>query len=75
MALRGLQAVGEEALARQYARRYYNACLNLYLKTDTIWENISPEQCDQPKQAAGSDFCGWGALAPIAVYREFIQGE
>lgn len=75
MALRGLQAVGEEALARQYARRYYNACLNLYLKTDTIWENISPEQCDQPKQAAGSDFCGWGALAPIAVYREFIQDK
>ena len=73
MVLRGLKAVGRGELARDIARRYYNANLNLYLKTGTIWENISPEQCAREKRRSCSDFTGWGALAPIAIYNEFIR--
>ena len=74
MVLRGLSAAGAKEEAKYFAKRYYNACLNLFLKTGTVWENISPEQCLEPKKAgAGSDFAGWGNLAPIAVYKEFIE--
>lgn len=75
MVLRGLRACRQEELARELARRYYNANLNLFLKTGTIWENISPEQCAAPKRRACNDFTGWGALAPIAIYHEFIKGQ
>ncbi|MBO4552888.1 hypothetical protein J5754_00565 [bacterium] len=74
MALRGLKAMGAMEEAKYFAKRYYNANLNLFLKTGTVWENISPEQCLEPKRAgAGSDFAGWGNLPPIAVYKEFIE--
>lgn len=73
MVLRGLKANGLEKEAKYFAKRYYNANLNLFLKTGTIWENISPEQSLNPKGAAGPDFCGWGNLAPIAIYKEFLE--
>ena len=73
MALRGLKVLGYEKEARLFAKRYYNACLNLFLKTGTIWENISPEQCLDKKANAGPDFTGWSALTPIAVYKEFVE--
>ena len=73
MALRGLRANGLEKEAKYFAKRYYNANLNLFLKTGTIWENISPEQSLEPKAWAGPDFSGWGNLAPIAIYKEFIE--
>lgn len=71
MAIRGLRDCGFEAEAESFARRWYNACANLFVETGTVWENISPEQCDHPKNWAMNDFCGWGALAPIAIPAEF----
>lgn len=72
VAIRGLMKLGEQDLALDFARRYYNANAQLWRKTGTIFENISPEQCDHPKNRAGSDFCGWGALAPVALYKELL---
>ncbi len=70
-AIAGLRAYGFEAEAEDIARRWYNACANLYVNTGTVWENISPEQCDRNKNVSMKDFCGWGALAPVAIPAEF----
>lgn len=71
IAIKGLLAWGERNFAEDAARRYYNANAALFEKTGTIWENISPEQCDHVKERSGRDFCGWGAIAPIALPAEF----
>ena len=71
IALHGLVACGETAFAEDSARRYYNANAALWETTGTVWENVSPEQCDHPKEISGRDFCGWGALAPVALPVEF----
>ena len=58
-------------LAQQLARKWYNANARLFELTGTIWENVSPEQCDRPKQMSGREFCGWSALAPVTLPVEF----
>lgn len=73
VAIRGLMKLGQKELALDFTRRYYNACAELWRKTHTIYENISPEQCDHPKERSGTDFCGWGALAPVALYKELLE--
>jgi hypothetical protein len=40
--------------------------------TGTFWENYSPDSL-APGRVARPDFCGWTALAPIAVLREFVS--
>lgn len=69
--LRGLVECGYATFAEEAARRYYNANAALFEKTGTIWENLSAEQCDHVKERSGRDFCGWGAIAPIALPAEF----
>jgi neutral trehalase len=71
MVLRGLQIYGYTSLARDIAGRFYQATRAIWQKTGTIWENYSPEQCETPLPH-GQDFCGWSALAPISIYREFV---
>ena len=71
VALHGLLEWGERDFAEDAARRYYNANAALFESTGTVWENISPEQCEHPKEMSGRDFCGWGALAPVALPAEF----
>ncbi len=73
VALCGLRNIGREAAAKKYAQRYYAAYAELYRSTGTIWENISPEQYDCPKKVSAPDFCGWGALVPVTIAREFLQ--
>ncbi len=72
MTLRGLRLYNEEKLARQIADRFYRATRRIWENTGTIWENYSPDQCETPSPSAGRDFCGWSALAPISIYREFL---
>ena len=67
VAIRGLQTLGFEKEAQELGRRYYNATFELWKATGTIWENLSSQQCDHPKVRSGRDFCGWGALAPVAL--------
>lgn len=73
MVLRGLLKYGKDALANQLAERFYESVFNIWQKTGTVWENYSPLQCDTPSEAAGRDFCGWSALAPVAICREFVE--
>jgi hypothetical protein len=72
MLLRGLRRCRAEATARQLARAYYWAVAQVFEATGTFWENYSPDFL-APGRIARSDFCGWTALAPIAVLREFIS--
>jgi hypothetical protein len=72
MLLRGLRRCGAEATARQLARAYYWAVAQVFQTTGTFWENYSPDSL-APGRIAREDFCGWTALAPIAVLREFIS--
>ena len=67
MTILGLKSYGYVKEAEQVARRFYNANAELFVRTGTIWEDISPEQCHEPKARACRDFCGWSALAPIAL--------
>jgi len=72
MVLKGLQANNRTGLARELAQRYYNGIYRLFEQTGTIWENVSPEQGETPPGQSQPDFCGWSALGPITIYREFI---
>ena len=73
MILCGLRRCGRMETARLIAARLHAAVWDRYRKTGTIWENYSPEQPDRPTRGQ-PDFCGWSALAPITVYREFLAG-
>lgn len=67
MTILGLKSYGYVKEAEQVARRFYNANAELFVRTGTIWEDISAEQSHEAKSRACRDFCGWSALAPIAL--------
>jgi hypothetical protein len=71
MILRGLSRYGKNDLAREIAEQYYWAVAEVYKKTGTFWENYAPAEISQGSQAA-KDFCGWTALVPISVLKEYI---
>jgi hypothetical protein len=70
----GLRKYGYEKNARQIAEKFYKATLHVWEATGTIWENYLPEYSDrEPGRVSSPDFCGWSALAPITIYREFLN--
>lgn len=71
MTLRGLTKVGEDDLARLLAAKIYENVAIVFEATDTFWENYAPDLISYGMPAK-KDFCGWTALIPIAVYREYI---
>lgn len=71
MVFRGLRHVGEEELARNLARKFYDVVNFVFERTGTLWENYAPELWSYGKPAK-EDFCGWTALVPIAIGREFV---
>ena len=73
MTLCGLRRYGRMDLAKDIATRFYTAAYKIWEKTGTIWENYSPLQCEKESPAASPDFCGWSALIPITIYREFCN--
>lgn len=69
MTIEGLRAYGRHALAARLARAWYNGNARLFELHGTVYENISPHF---GQRGTGSpDFCGWGALAPVALPSEF----
>lgn len=68
--IRGLLACGRSAEARVIAEKWYDACAEMWVRTGTVLENLSPEQVEHKRRRCCVDFCGWGALAPIALPRE-----
>ncbi|NAS10742.1 MGH1-like glycoside hydrolase domain-containing protein [Poritiphilus flavus] len=71
MVLKGLTAVGEDSLARELAARVYENVAIVFEATGTFWENYAPDLISYGMPAK-KDFCGWTALIPISVYKEYI---
>ncbi|MEX2606568.1 MAG: trehalase family glycosidase, partial [Kiritimatiellia bacterium] len=72
MVLCGLRKQGREDLARELAGRMFAVVETVFQQTGTFWENVAPEfpAYGNPSRP---DFCGWSALIPIAVSREFLN--
>jgi hypothetical protein len=73
MVLRGLTAVGRDALAHEIARNHLDNVVAVYQKTGTVYENYAPESA-APGTPAKPDFVGWTGLPPIAVLLEYVFG-
>ena len=71
MVLKGLSAYGQEDLAHDLATKVYDNVAAVFEATDTFWENYAPDLVSYGMPAK-KDFCGWTALIPIAVYKEYI---
>lgn len=71
MVLKGLSANNEGNLAKELASKIYKNVSIVYEATGTFWENYAPDLISYGMPAK-KDFCGWTALIPIAVYKEYI---
>jgi len=72
MVLKGLSESGEHTMAQHLARKVYSAVAAVYVATDTFWENYAPELAAYGLPSK-QNYCGWSAIFPMTVYREFIQ--
>ncbi len=70
MVIRGLSRCGAHGLAGRLARAYYRGVAEVFRQTGTFWENYAPDTLS-PGTPARPDFCGWSAIAPITLYREY----
>jgi len=71
--LGGLERVGCRQLAHEIARNDLEEVTRVFERTETLWENYSPEKAE-PGNPAKRDFVGWGGLAPIAGLLEYVFG-
>ena len=73
MLICGLRSCGEAEAARKIAHAWYNANAELFVREKTVFENIPPvrELIGKRNRKPGRDFCGWGALAPVALIAEW----
>ena len=74
LAIRGLCEYGFREEAETLARRWYNCCAALWEKTGGIYENLSSEQFDHPKERSFPDYAGHGCLTPVALPAIFGWG-
>ncbi|GAA4275005.1 trehalase family glycosidase [Aquimarina gracilis] len=72
MVLKGLKVCGQDTLAKRLAQKTYQSVAEVFAMTHTFWENYSPDLISYGMPAK-KDFCGWTALIPIAVYKEFVS--
>jgi hypothetical protein len=75
LAIRGLCEYGHRTEAEKLARLWYNCCAALYEKTGGIYENLSSEQFDHPKERSFPDYAGHGCLTPVALPAMFGWGN
>ncbi|WP_437398665.1 MGH1-like glycoside hydrolase domain-containing protein [Flagellimonas lutimaris] len=71
MVIKGLSNVGEHELAKHLAKITYHGVAQVFEATDTFWENYAPDLIAYGMPSK-KDFCGWTALVPIALYKEYI---
>ena len=64
---------GEIEAARKIAHGWYNGNAEYFVRHRTVFENIMPdyEYIGKRRHHSGRDFCGWGALAPVAIPAEW----
>jgi len=71
MVLKGLTKAGKHTLARDLAKIVYKNVSIVFEATGTLWENYAPDLISYGMPAK-KDFCGWTALIPISIYKEYI---
>lgn len=82
MTLKGIEKYGKFELARSLSERILHHMSRTYREFEphTIWECYSPTapepalSCDPVPIPVRRDFCGWSALAPIALLIENVIG-
>ncbi len=72
MVIKGLMRYNQKQLATKLAKQYYWCVAEVYKKTKTFWENYAPDSL-MPGNQARPDFCGWTAIPPVTLYREFTR--
>ncbi len=73
MVLKGLEMVGENALAREIALNHYSNVLKVFINDGAFYENYAPEYAGKGSMAV-KDFVGWTGLSVINILFEFIFG-
>lgn len=71
IAQEGFQGVGEWGVAQEFATKYFNAAVEAYSKDKRICEYLDSK--DTTFKGA-PQFVGWGGVAPIANFIEFVLG-
>jgi hypothetical protein len=71
--LKGLRLFSQDALAHEIASNHLEHVCQVFQRTDTFWENYSPETVG-PGNPAKPDFVGWSGLSPIAILLEDVIG-
>lgn len=73
VAIKGLERMGEKALARNLALKYYRAALAVHNAVGGQWENLSSAQCrTNRKVLSACDYAGWANLVSVAIYEEYV---
>ncbi len=72
MILCALSQHGYDDLAFDIATSYVNVVTKVFNKTNTVYENYSPEL--ESYGSAHGDFVGWTGLAPISILFEYVFG-
>jgi glycogen debranching enzyme len=73
MVLRGLSAVGQDALAHAIAMNHVDQVVQVFNNTGTVWENYAPESA-APGKPGKADFVGWSGLSATAILFEYVFG-
>lgn len=67
----GFKQYHEWLVAQEVAERYFNAVVKAYMNTKMIREALN---ATKPEFDGHKDFVGWGGLAPIGNFIEYILG-
>ncbi|MCA9934334.1 MAG: glycoside hydrolase [Ardenticatenaceae bacterium] len=73
MLLKGLRTVGRYKLAHEIALNHLQNVADVYVRTDTLWDNYAPETA-APGDPARPNFVGMTGLTPISMLLEDIIG-
>jgi len=73
MVIRGLEASGRAALAREIAIENLDRVFEVYKKTGTVWENYAADSA-APGKPSKRDFVGWSGITPILMLIEHKVG-
>ncbi|MBE6542468.1 MAG: glycoside hydrolase, partial [Ruminococcaceae bacterium] len=73
MVLKGLEKNGYNALAHDIGKNCLENVVEVFNKTETIWENYAPETANRGSTSK-SKFIGWSGLFPISIMFEYVFG-
>jgi len=77
MVLKGLDKYEKFNLAHEIGLDYLTAVVDVFKKTNTLFENYAPEYINgefSKGNPAKADFVGWTGLAPISILFEYVFG-